>query len=134
MDLLWGVYRTFKLQYVGFTTSLHQAKRSEKQWNISRTINNGSTVIPDDDDDDGGGDDDNGNTENVFDGAILINPFLLCFSLEMNSLLSSFSFEFSAIHNKFVTISFIMKKEKEKIRSYKEKSFNHSRNQISQTS
>lgn len=55
---------------------------------------NGTTAIPDDDDGGGNGDD-TGNIEHVFDGAILINPFLLCFS----SLLFSFSSEFSAIHN-----------------------------------
>lgn len=49
-------------------------------------------IIPADDADD----DDDGNK--VFDGKILTNPFLPCFSFKRDPLLSSFSFEFSVIY------------------------------------
>ena len=68
-------------------------------------------IIPVDEDDDAE-DDDEGNK--VFDGKILINPFLPCFSFKRDSLLSSFSFEFSVIY-KSIQLTYFSKSASQKM-------------------
>lgn len=65
-------------------------------------------IIPADDDDD----DDDGNK--VFDGKILTNPFLPCFSFKRDPLLSSFSFEISVIY-KSIQLTYFLRSASQKM-------------------